>query len=38
MISDIGKGRLAAKLKQKAPGLAPPEYIASAIQYVVSNV
>ncbi|HFT4653365.1 TPA: AAA family ATPase [Klebsiella pneumoniae] len=38
MISDIGKGRLAAKLKPKAPGLAPPEYIASAIQYVVSNV
>ncbi len=38
MISDIGKGRLAAKLKKKAPGLAPPEYIAAAIQYVVSNV
>lgn len=38
MISDIGKGRLAAKLKQKAPGLAPPEYIAAAIHYMVSNV
>ncbi len=38
MISDIGKGRLAAKLKKKAPGLAPPDYIAAAIQYVVSNV
>ncbi|EMJ6244650.1 OLD family TOPRIM nucleotidyl transferase/hydrolase domain protein [Klebsiella pneumoniae] len=38
MISDIGKGRLAAKLKKKAPGLVPPEYIAAAIQYVVSNV
>ncbi|EGT4406848.1 AAA family ATPase [Cronobacter sakazakii] len=38
MISDIGKGRLAAKLKKKASGLAPPEYIAAAIQYVVSNV
>ncbi|MDZ5730975.1 AAA family ATPase (plasmid) [Enterobacter sp. D2] len=38
MISDIGKGRLAGKLKKKAPGLAPPDYIAAAIQYVVSNV
>ena len=38
MISDIGKGRMAAKLKKKAIGLAPPEYIAAAIQYVVSNV
>ncbi|EPL2415193.1 ATP-dependent nuclease [Enterobacter cloacae] len=38
MISDIGKGRMAAKLKKKAISLAPPEYIAAAIQYVVSNV
>jgi len=38
MISDIGKGRLAAKLKNKSPGLAPPDYITAAIQYVVSNV
>ncbi|MGP2450572.1 ATP-dependent endonuclease [Pantoea stewartii subsp. indologenes] len=38
MISDIGKGRLAGKLKKKAPGLAPPDYIAAAIQYAVSNV
>lgn len=38
MISDIGKGRLSAKLAQKAQGLAPPDYITSAIQYVVTRV
>lgn len=38
MISDIGKGRLSAKLKKKLPGLVPPAYIASAIQFVVSRV
>ncbi|SCZ22873.1 MULTISPECIES: ATP-dependent endonuclease [unclassified Pseudomonas] len=38
MISDIGKGRLSAKLKRKLPGLVPPAYIASAIQFVVSHV
>ncbi|MDF7788472.1 AAA family ATPase [Pantoea stewartii] len=38
MVSDVGKGRLAAKLKKKAPGLAPPEYISAAIMHVVSNV
>lgn len=38
MVSDVGKGRLAAKLKKKAPGLTPPEYISAAIHYVVSNI
>jgi putative ATP-dependent endonuclease of OLD family len=38
MVSDIGKGRLSAKLAKKLPGLAPPAYIASAIQFVVSRV
>lgn len=38
MVADVSKGRLAAKLKKKAPGLAPPEYITAAIQHVVSNV
>ncbi len=38
MISDVGKGRLAAKLRKKVPGLIPPEYITAAIKYVVSNV
>ena len=38
MASDIGKGRLSAKLKKKLPGLLPPAYISSAIQFVVSRV
>jgi len=38
MISDIGKGRLSAKLATKLPGLIPPDYIAAAIKHVVSNV
>jgi len=38
MIADIGKGRLSAKLAKKLPGLAPPSYIASAIQFVASRV
>lgn len=38
MIADIGKGRLSAKLAKKLPGLTPPAYIASAIQFVASRV
>lgn len=38
MVADIGKGRLSAKLAKKLPGLQPPPYIASAIQYVASRV
>lgn len=38
MISDIGKGRLSAKLSKKLPGLTPPAYIASAIRFVASRV
>lgn len=38
MISDIGKGRLSAKLKKKLPGLLPPFYIASAINFVAARV
>lgn len=38
MVADIGKGRLSAKLAKKLPGLTPPAYIASAIQFVVSRV
>lgn len=38
MIADIGKGRLSAKLVKKLPGLTPPSYIASAIQFVASRV
>lgn len=38
MVSDIGKGRLSAKLAKKLPGLTPPAYIASAIQFVASCV
>lgn len=38
MISDIGKGRLSAKLAKKLPGLVPPAYIASAIHFVASRV
>jgi putative ATP-dependent endonuclease of OLD family len=38
MVSDIGKGRLSAKLAKKLPGLTPPSYIASAIKYVGSRV
>lgn len=38
MISDIGKGRLSAKLAKKAVGLTPPEYITSAIHFVASRV
>ncbi|MCG8613780.1 MAG: AAA family ATPase [Pseudomonadales bacterium] len=37
MVSDIGKGRLSAKLAKKQPGLIPPPYIASAIQFMVSK-
>ena len=38
MIADIGKGRLSAKLSKKLPNVAPPAYIASAIQFVASRV
>lgn len=38
MIADIGKGRLSAKLAKKAGGLAPPDYIARAIKFVVDRV
>lgn len=38
MVSDIGKGRLSAKLAKKLPDLAPPAYIASAIEFVASRV
>ena len=38
MVSDIGKGRLSAKLAKKLPELTPPAYIALAIQFVASRV
>lgn len=38
MVSDIGKGRLSAKLAMKLPGLMPPAYIAAAVNFVVSHV
>lgn len=38
MVADIGKGRLSAKLAKKVQGLMPPQYITSAINFVVSNV
>lgn len=38
MVADIGKGRLSSRLAKKSAGLAPPKYIADAIQYVASRV
>lgn len=38
MVSDIGKGRLSAKLAKRLPHLTPPSYIASAIKFVTSRV
>ncbi len=39
MITDIGKGRLSAKLKKKLPqGFAPPPYITEAIRSVAARV
>src|SRR5690606_16361081 len=38
MMSEIGKGRLSGKLAKKAVGLTPPEYITSAIRFVVDRV
>jgi putative ATP-dependent endonuclease of OLD family len=38
MISEIGKGRVSAKLAKKCPGLRPPDYIAAAIQRIASCV
>ena len=38
MVSDISKGRLSGKLAKKAVGLTPPQYITSAINFVVARV
>ena len=38
MIETIGKGRFAQRLASKAEGIAPPDYIKGAIEYVVSRV
>ncbi|WP_429149908.1 ATP-dependent nuclease [Aeromonas veronii] len=38
MVSDIGKGRLSARLARKQLGLIPPYYIAAAINFMVSHV
>ena len=38
MAADIGKGRLSAKLARKVAGLAPPPYIASAVEFVATRV
>lgn len=38
MVADVGKGRLAGRLADKAIGLKPPHYIDLAIQFVVSAV
>lgn len=38
MAADIGKGRLSAKLARKAAGIAPPAYIAPAIEFVAARV
>ncbi|OTA18057.1 chromosome segregation protein SMC [Xenorhabdus vietnamensis] len=38
MVSDIGKGRLSGKLTRKVHGLMPPQYITSAINFMVSYV
>lgn len=37
MVSDIGKGRLSAKLAKKGHKLGVPEYIASAIKFVANH-
>lgn len=38
MVARIGKGRLAGRLATKVDGLAPPAYIAQAIEHVAANV
>jgi len=38
MIETIGKGRFAQRLASKAEGIAPPDYIKNAIEYVVNRV
>ena len=38
MVADVGKGRLADRLAAKVVGLAPPGYIAAAINHVTANV
>jgi len=38
MIADVGKGRLAARLADKAIGLTPPDYIRAAIEHVAKDV
>lgn len=38
MIETIGKGRFAQRLASKAKGIAPPEYIKDAIEFVVNRV
>jgi putative ATP-dependent endonuclease of OLD family len=38
MVADVGKGRLAGRMAAKAVGLAPPAYIAEAIQHVATNI
>ncbi len=37
MIADVGKGRLSARLAEKAVGLKPPEYIRNALKRVVDH-
>ena len=37
MVADIGKGRLSAKLARKGCSLTPPDYIKSAIEFVVDR-
>lgn len=37
MIADVGKGRLAARLAEKAVGLKPPDYIRKALKWVVDH-
>jgi len=38
MVADVGKGRLAGRLAAKAEALAPPAYIAEAVDHVAANV
>jgi len=38
MIETIGKGRFAQRLASKAEGIAPPDYIKDALEYVASRV
>jgi putative ATP-dependent endonuclease of OLD family len=37
MVADIGKGRLAGRLAEKAVGLLPPDYIRQAIEHVTTD-